>query len=56
MKNDRQIYFSGNFTNYGKSIAQPVKALDRSREGSVIIILSAMTLFCVVVEMIVAKI
>ena len=56
MKNDRQVYFSGNFTNDGLSYAQPVKALDKSREGSVIIILSAMMLFCVVVEMIITRI
>ena len=56
MKNDRQIYFSGNFTASGLSIAQPVKALDKSKGCSVIIVLGAMTLFCVVVEMIIARI
>ena len=56
MKNDRQIYFSGNFTNDGLSYAQPIKALDKSREGSVIIILSAMVMLATVVEMIIARI
>ena len=56
MKNDRQVYFSGNFTNDGLSYAQPIKALDKTREGSVIIVIGAMTLFCVVVEMIITRI
>ena len=56
MKSDRQVYFSGNFTSSGVSIAQPIKALDKSKGCSVIIVLGAMMMLAVVVEMIIARI
>lgn len=56
MKNDRQVYFSGNFTSSGKSIAQPVKALDKSKGCSVIVVLGAMMMLAVVVETIITRI
>lgn len=56
MRNDRQVYFSGNFDSAGNSIAQPVKALDKQSGCSVIVILGAFVMLGIVCDMIISRI
>ena len=56
MKNDRQVYFSGNFASAGTSYAAPIKALDRQNGCSVIVILGAFVLLGIVCDLIISRI
>lgn len=56
MRNDRQTYYSGNFNCAGNSYAAPVKALDKERGASAVIILAAILLVGVVGNLLISQI
>ena len=55
MRNDRQVYFSGNFDYQGKSNAAPVKAMDRQAGHSISLIISAIVLLGIVCDLIISR-
>lgn len=55
MKNDRQVYFSGNFASAGTSYAAPIKTLDKQNGFSVIVVLGAFVLLGIVCDMIISR-